>query len=372
MKAKGLPRLFTTFFLLLLLFLLFLLLTDTQLAIDGVGAGLSLCTGTLFPALFPFLVLSELLVARGVGDLLKKAISRPVMALFGVSGSGASALLLGMLCGSPVGTVTAAALYRKGAISRRELGRLMLFVNNPSSGFLIGAVGGIMLGNIGAGIALFAIVWLSALTVGLLLRLLFGKLPQTATAQESTPPPPLSVGELTSSISRGFSTLLQIFAFVIFFSCVSTCVRHVLCHIGAPVTVGVMLSGILEMTSGISHAVSVLSPADAFRAAAFLAGFSGLSICLQLFSITEREGLPLTPYLLARLCQGVLALLLAEGYLRLFHPRFSVTDSVAAFAENPIGQGTTFSTLLLLLAGLWVCLLLQKRERRVKPAARHH
>ena len=113
-------------FLLFGLFLLILLLINAEFAMNGIKQGLSLCTETLFPSLFPFLVLSELLVTRQAGEVLGRAFSYPVSALFGLSGSGATALLLGMLCGFPVGTTTAVALYNKGEISHEELKRLLM------------------------------------------------------------------------------------------------------------------------------------------------------------------------------------------------------------------------------------------------------
>ena len=143
--------------LLFILFLLVLLLTNTALAMDGVRRGVSLCVETLFPSLFPFLVLSELFVATGASESLGRLFSRPVSALFGISGAGATVLLLGAVCGSPTGAVTAAAFCERGEIDKREFDRLLLFCNVPSSGFLIGATGEALFGNHGAGVALFFI-----------------------------------------------------------------------------------------------------------------------------------------------------------------------------------------------------------------------
>ncbi|MBR7181935.1 MAG: hypothetical protein IKD28_04040, partial [Clostridia bacterium] len=233
MKSR-LPRVRSTALVLFAVFLLFLLLANAELAMDGVRQGLSLCTETLFPSLFPFLVFSELLVVTGAGESIGRLFSRPVGALFGLSRSGSVALLLGWLCGSPVGTATALSLWHRGEIEERELTRLTLFANNPSSGFLISAVGEALFGNKGAGLALFLITTLSAALVGLFLRLCLGK----AENAQSFPTPEhehhLSATDFTGSVKRGFATLLQVAAFVLFFSCISKCLTPLLSSLSLP------------------------------------------------------------------------------------------------------------------------------------------
>ncbi|MBR6727298.1 MAG: hypothetical protein IKM08_03815, partial [Clostridia bacterium] len=236
-----------------------------------------------------------------------------------------------------------------------------LLVNNPSPGFLIGAVGGAMMGSTAVGAALFLITWLSAMAVGIALRLLRGAVPQiTALPTEEAPPP--SVGELTGCVTRALASLFRVFAFVIFFSCISTCLLPIVTDCGLPELWGVLLCGLLEMTAGIDRAVTALAPAQALCVTALLAGFSGLSVCLQVFSITEGEGFPILPYLGARLTQGGIALLLCMEYLRLFSPTLAPTDSLAVFAQNPIGQRQLLGTSLLLVLLLFGASL-QKRKK---------
>ncbi|MBQ8357931.1 MAG: hypothetical protein IJX39_09020 [Clostridia bacterium] len=369
---KRLPALRTGAFLVFGLFLLILLLTNAQVAMDGVRQGLSLCTETLFPSLFPFLVLSELLVSRQAGEILGKVFSRPVSALFGLSGSGATALLLGMLCGFPVGTTTAVSLAERGEMSQKELQRLILFANNPSSGFLIGAVGGALFGNGGAGVALFLITWSSAALVGIFLRLVLGKVTQPEEKPHNGAKNPPSVADFTKSVSKGFFSMLQVFAFVLFFSCIAGCLTPALDAFSLPAGVSVALYGLLEMTSGISHAVTMLAPEAAFRMAAFFASFAGLSVCLQLFSVAEGQNLRLLPYLLSKTAQGGIALLLAELYLRIFKPAFTVAQSVTTmageivtFAQNDLQRGWTLGVLL--AVPLLIALSAIRQKKRKNP-----
>lgn len=304
-----------------------LLFAEAEAAAAGVRRGLRLCTDTLLPTLFPFLVLSDFLVTRRAGELLKTAFSRPVAALFGISEEGAAALLLGVLCGSPVASASALTLYRSGRITKAELHRLSLFANNAGCGFLVGAVGGALFGSTEVGVMLFLVTWLAALAVGFCIGRIWGKVPRATKGGDSTLQAGSLVTDLTGSVSRGFASLLQIFAFVLFFSCLASCVSQFLARAALPKALPVLLHGLLEMTAGIGQAAE-LSPAAALRFTAFFAGFGGLSVCLQIFSLLEGTGARLCPYLLARTAQGLLGLLFCELYLRLRCPILTTTSDV--------------------------------------------
>jgi nucleoside recognition membrane protein YjiH len=91
---------------------LFLLLRQSDTVISYMNRGLLLCVRTVIPSLFPFMVLSEWMVATGCGCLLGRLCEKPMRRLFGISGAGACALVMGLICGFPIGTKTAVSLCR--------------------------------------------------------------------------------------------------------------------------------------------------------------------------------------------------------------------------------------------------------------------
>ena len=125
-------------------------------AANGVLRGLGLCYETVIPALFPFMVLSRLLLespaAPWFGLLL-----RPYTRLLGLRGKKApAALLCGLLGGFACGAQAVDALYREGEVSRDEAARLLVCTIGSGPGFIIGGVGALMLGRAGAGRLLLA------------------------------------------------------------------------------------------------------------------------------------------------------------------------------------------------------------------------
>ena len=156
-------------------FCLLLVLRNSDAAIEYMGQGLTLCARTVIPSLFPFMVVSELLVSSGAGEALGRLFAGIMRRIFGLSGAGASAVFLGSMCGFPVGARTAVALLDRNAISKEECEHLLTFVSNPSSAFLITAVGVSLYGSRRLGVILYCVVLGCGLLTGLLARFLLGR-----------------------------------------------------------------------------------------------------------------------------------------------------------------------------------------------------
>ena len=183
-----------------------------------VSDGLRLCATKLIPSLFPFMVVSSLLVSGGAGELLARLCRIPFKALFGIGGECGCAVALGWLCGFPVGAKCAREFYESGRINIRDYERALCICSTPSPAFLIGAVGREMLGSPLLGGILYVISLLSCATVGIFLKR-FGKpLPKsTATAQKPQKNDSF-IRSLTKAVSDGAMSMICVCAFVIFFS----------------------------------------------------------------------------------------------------------------------------------------------------------
>ncbi len=134
--------------------------------------GLSLWWNIVFPALLPFLILSELLVGfglvRGLGVLLD-----PLMRLvFRLPGASGWAIAMGSLAGGPAGAHITGKLRSEGAISRQQ-GERLLAISHMSSPFLIlSVVGAGFLHHPATGTLIAVVHYISALCAAFLMRLL--------------------------------------------------------------------------------------------------------------------------------------------------------------------------------------------------------
>ena len=101
-------------------FCLLLLLKNSELAILYLNRGLLLCARSIVPSLFPFLVLSELFINGGFASHLPTVLTKPVERLFSLPAKGCIAVLLGLLCGFPMGAKCIVLAYRKNSKTRNH------------------------------------------------------------------------------------------------------------------------------------------------------------------------------------------------------------------------------------------------------------
>ena len=269
------------------LLLLFLLLISAEAAADGCRRALAVCARMLVPALFPFFVLSSLLNSLGLPGVLGHALAPAAMRLYGVSGAGASALILGLCGGYPAGAAYIAEMEKSGAVTAQEAERLLAFCNNSGPAFLIGAVGCGVFHSARAGLLLYTAHVAAALLTGLFFR--------ARSHTEEIPPVFLDTADpsaaLTAAIRQSVTAILQVCGFAVFFSVLLAVLESIgfldlplrfFQRLGAPsAIVRPLLAGLLELGSGVAAMEGLpLSPA-ALALSAFLCGWGGLSVLFQ-------------------------------------------------------------------------------------------
>ena len=303
-------------------FCLLLILRNSDVAIEYMSRGLLLCARSVIPSLFPFMVLSELIVSGGIGESIIRRIGKPFCRLFGISESGCCAVLLGMLCGFPIGARSVIAAYKKGAMTKEEAERVLAFSNNPSSAFLISAVGVSLWESRAFGVALYATVLLTSCLTGILLRLLhkakYGTRMCESISWHSETRRLKGAKLFTEAIKSASGGMLLVCAYVIFFSTLVGTLNLVLGTLKAPLWLSTLLFCVFELSSGVSQASAIDPPLLAALLCAFSAGWSGLSVHCQILSVCDGTGLSLRPYFLSKMLQGILAMLLFAILLYFF------------------------------------------------------
>lgn len=257
-----------------------------------VSEGLSLCGNVLLPSLFPFFVLSSLLVQRCGGSRVA-----PVPLAFA----------LGAVGGYPVGAKTVAQLYTQGRIGKEQAVSALRFCNNAGPAFVLGAVGVGLLNDGGLGLRLWGIHLVSALLIGLFFRL-------KSTPVKADGSTPVWVSETQGSegflqaVTGAWSAFLNVCAFVLIFS-VAVCLLEQLPWVSSlSEPWDGLLYGVLELTGGAARLAGGALPRRVMLPAlSFLLGWGGLSVQCQTVDLLRKAGLPCRSYLNAKLMQGILA-----------------------------------------------------------------
>lgn len=301
----------------LAVFLLGALIFGAEGAAEQVKSSLSLCISTVIPSVFPLMAVSGILAGGSGGELLGSLFGGAVSRLFGISRNASSAVILGFICGFPIGASVAARLYERGAISKSEFSLLLTFINNPSASFVIYAVGGGILGSARLGVALYLCITASAVTVGAASRY-FIKNASLDEIPPSLPSPPLSK-LLVSSVSSAIKGSLNVCAYAAFFSATVGVLSSLLKRLGVSVTLRAATYGIFELVGGVrAFSLSLDGRASALAAVA-VCSWSGVSVMMQIVSVCRsalgEESFSFAPMVISKLIQALLSPLLLFIYL---------------------------------------------------------
>ena len=271
----------------------------------AVTEGLRLSVSVLIPSLFPFFICVNLTSALGLTGVLARVFAPVMRRMFHVSGAGCTAVLCGAAGGYPSGAQCVAALYREGQLSRAEAEYLLLFCNNAGPAFLFGAVGTVLgIGMTGC-LLLWGIHLLSALVIGLV--------NQPKEAPNAALPPVQRAnasGAVVEAVRSAGQAVLQITMFVAAFSVLARLLTMAAAHI-LPDGVCTVLTGMLELSGGIAALANLpIALRWKLALASFFLGFGGLCVWMQTQAVLAPAGLSGCGMLLAKLAQGLLAVLI--------------------------------------------------------------
>ena len=286
--------------------------------------------------------------------------------LFHVSGACASAFALGFVGGYPVGAKTAISLYEKGMCTRTEAERLLAFCNNSGPAFILGVVGAGIFASSTVGVLLYLAHALASVCVGLMFR--FYKAGEDGYGGKKRPPAPQFQAQrfsvaFTGSVKSAFLSTLNICAFVVFFTVViqllirsgflpgmARMLGTVLAPFGlTPEWAQRLLTGALEISSGVSTLSEGGALSSRLTMAAFMLGWAGLSVHCQVLSFIGGSGLSVGTYLVGKLLHGGLSALFI-GVLVRFVPLNApvsnyLADQVAGIAGMEFHGALTASIL---------------------------
>lgn len=317
----------------LILCLIFLIMTYANVSMEAAKNAISLIAYNLLPSLFPFFVLTNMLMK-----------------------SGKIALLTGFLCGYPAGAMACADLYQAGTLTKEEALRYSMFTSNAGPTFIVGAVGVGMCASKAIGFTLLGVHLVASMTVAVISLFLFPIKKSASEAPSPQSPIPQATGipfgtQLTDAITSALKQIAVVCGYVLFFAVLLGLLQSL--GLQSPV-----VFSLLEITTGMNCLLTPLgSPASMpalltiLPLAAMLLGFSGLSIHGQIIAILNRRGLPARFFILGKILQALFSGLYAWGLLQIPAVYEWLADSsLAVSASADLVPGTsTYNTIQVLL-----------------------
>lgn len=300
-------------------------------AFKASGQGLAIWWRIVFPALLPFLVLTEIVLAsgfaRGLGLLLEPLTRRTL----GLPGSAGWVLPVGMIAGFPAAAAAAASLCEQGKITPKEAERMAAAAHFGSPMLLTVVIGTGFMGSPALGILLLAVHWLAGLATALTLRLIgtnYRKTRKEASVNTSMPDQKpggilrLAVAEmrraqqedgrsfgklLGDAVSKSVQTLMTIGGYMLIFAVVI----HVLAKMAPSFLPDFLIPGLLELHLG-TYAISgmALPPSALAALISAMLGWGGVCAILQVRSILKPAGIGSRSFLIYRVLHAAYAYLL--------------------------------------------------------------
>ncbi len=284
-------------FLLLVLFAAVFLSSPARFG-QSVLNGLMLWLTAIVPTALPLLVVLSLMVRSPAFLSLTRRLSPFAEKLFRIPGAGAGAMLLSLLSGYPAGARTVAELASEGRLQKGDVFYTACLASTSGPAFCLGAAAA-MFGSSAAGIVLFGSHLLAVWSAGFLLPRL------TRHKAEPAPPPlPKAREPFSALLISAVQAVLSVGALIALFFCI----KEMLFSILPPLSgygEGV-LSGLLEVTAGVSALANLKTPLSLALAAAEVS-FGGLCVNAQQLSFLAGTGVKMLPFLLVKCAHGLLA-----------------------------------------------------------------
>lgn len=277
-------------------------------AAESIMSSLSLAVRRVVPSLFVFSALAALFARIGLFTRAGR-----LGRLFGLSPACTAVALCGLLCGFPTSAVCAHALWESGEADAGEMRAVLPFCSNAGMAFVVGAVGGGMLGSRRAGYMLF----LMQTVLSIVFILLFCRSKSTAAVLPVRAKKESLSHALVASVSAAGGAMLAVCAFIAFFGAAADMICLVFPSV--PPLLRAVICSFFEISRGCAEfsGAAELSPLLRYVGVAFALGFSGVSVACQ---ISERAGeisISVLPYLAKKLIFG-LAMAASGGIFAIF------------------------------------------------------
>ena len=272
---------------------------------EGARTGLLLWYHSVVPALFPFMVISGLIVSGGGITYIMSPFYKILHPLLGLSHNGCYVLISGLLCGYPMGAKTCAEFSADKRISVNEGKFLMAICNHPSPMFILGYVYPWFSKYLNIADLLIA-VYLPIIIIAFIAKQRYS----FSNKQYSVNDPTKirnSSDSMEEHILSSIEVLCKIGGYLVLFSIAIILINK--CSF-LPKSLRLGFIGLMEMTTGIREFAGIRDWRIGYVASVASLTFGGLSGIFQTKSVLEHKkeaGLSVRPYILWKTAHALLA-----------------------------------------------------------------
>ena len=282
-------------------------LIESADVLESVKFSFNIWENSIFPSLFPFFVIGNILIDLGFPKLLGTLLKDVMYKLFKINGTGAFIIILSILSGFPSSAKYTKELYLNGEINDKEATKLLTFTRFSNPLFILGTLSITFLNNKEIGMCILISHYIGNLFIGLIFRNYYISKKDTtkvslknAIISMNSSRTDKSFGQmLSNAITSSISTLLLILGTVTIFLVLTTLINN---NLSVSPYYKSIINGIFEMTQGLKYLSMLKIPLyKQALISVFFISFGGLSVHMQVLSIISDTKIKYFPYFISRI-----------------------------------------------------------------------
>lgn len=282
-------------------------LIESADVLESVKFSFNIWENSIFPSLFPFFVIGNILIDLGFPKLLGTLLKDVMYKLFKINGTGAFIIILSILSGFPSSAKYTKELYLNGEINNKEATKLLTFTHFSNPLFILGTLSITFLNNKEIGMCILISHYIGNLFIGLIFRNYYISKKDTtkvslknAIISMNSSRTDKSFGQmLSNAITSSISTLLLILGTVTIFLVLTTLINN---NLSVSLYYKSIINGIFEMTQGLKYLSMLKIPLyKQALISVFFISFGGLSVHMQVLSIISDTKIKYFPYFISRI-----------------------------------------------------------------------
>lgn len=302
----------------LLIFCAFEILSESNTIMNTVSYSFDIWINNIFPSLFPFFVLSEILINYGFVELVSELFKPIFTKLFKINSNAAFVFIMSMISGFPSNAKYTRELYLQNKLTDKEATKILMFSHFSNPLFILGTISITFLNDKRLGILIMISHYISNIIIGLIFRNYnksnltnekFSIKNSILKMHNKRINNDKKIGAIiTSTLTNSINTLLLLLGVITTFLIITTIIDN---NFHPDLFSKSIISGLLEMTQGLKH-VSILNISNYYKAILITAilSFGGLSVHTQIISIISDTKIRYLPFLLARILHVIISVLI--------------------------------------------------------------
>lgn len=279
------------------------LLINKSTIFNTISYSMNLWISSIIPSLFPFFIISDILIQYNITDYIPNPIRKIFKKLFNVSDNSITIFFLSLLSGFPSSARNIRTMYDMNLINEKEASHTLIFTHFSNPLFILGTVSVFFFKNETLGLIILIAHYLSNIILGIITRnyntISIIDKKQTNVLQKNFPK------VFISAIKNAIDNLLTILGTLTCFLIISAMIINTINLSNYNSTI---LKGILEMTMGLKS-LSLLNISDIYKVviSTMFISFGSLSVHMQILSFLIDTKISYKQFFIARIFHALIA-----------------------------------------------------------------